>query len=118
MLAESAGRVGEELRQVEAACQAQRQDVQAREEQLQATETRLSELRQQVQREENEHLECMRQAGRLKNDAISYKAQVDNLTRERMRLVAAQRASGRAPRLARCGVARTERRREPSCKRG
>ncbi|MGH7170258.1 MAG: chromosome segregation protein SMC, partial [Gemmataceae bacterium] len=87
VLAESAGRVGEELRQVEAGCQAQRQDVQQREQQLQATENRLSELRQQIQREETEHLECMRQAGRFKNDAISFKAQVDNLTRERMRLL-------------------------------
>ena len=86
-LAESAGRVGEELRQVEAACQAQRQDVQEREAQLQATETRLNELSQQVQREETEHLECMRQAGRFKNDAISHKAAVDNLTRERTRLL-------------------------------
>jgi chromosome segregation protein len=86
-LAESAGRVGEELRQVEASCQAQRQDVREREEQLQATEMRLSELAQQVQREDNEHLECMRQAGRLKNDAVSYKAQVDDLTRQRTRLL-------------------------------
>ncbi len=97
-LAESAGRVGEELRQVEASCQAQRQDVREREEQLQATEMRLSELAQQVQREDNEHLECMRQAGRLKNDTISYKAQVDNLTRERTRLL--QRSEQAAEHLA------------------
>jgi len=72
--------------------------VQAREEQLQAVETRLSELSQQIQREENEHLECMRQAGRFKNDAISYKAQVDNLTRERTRLL--QRSEQAAEHLA------------------
>jgi chromosome segregation protein len=97
-LAESAGRVGEELRAVEAACQVQTQDVRQREEQLQATEARLSELAQQVQREESEHLECMRQAGRFKNDAISYKAQVDNLTRERTRLL--QRSEQAAEHLA------------------
>jgi chromosome segregation protein len=97
-LADSAGRVGEELRQIEASCQAQRRDVQAREEQLQATETRLIELKQQVQREETEHLECMRQAGRFKNDAISYKAQIDNLTRERSRLM--QRSEQAAEQLA------------------
>jgi chromosome segregation protein len=97
-LTESAAHVGEELRQVEASCQAQRRDVQEREEHLQATEARLSALRQQVQREENEHLECMRQAGRLKNDAISYKAQVDNLTRERLRLL--QRSEQAAEHLA------------------
>jgi chromosome segregation protein len=98
VLAESAGRVGEELRQVEAGCEAQRQDVRQREEQLQATEARLHELRQQVQREENEHIESMRQAGRLKNDAISYKAQIDNLTRERTRLL--QRSEQAAEHLA------------------
>jgi chromosome segregation protein len=97
-LTESADRLSEELHQVEASCQAQRRDVQEREEQLLATETRLNELNQQVQREENEHLECMRQAGRLKNDAISYKAQVDNLTRERMRLL--QRSEQAAEHLA------------------
>jgi chromosome segregation protein len=98
VLAEAAGRVEEELRQVEATCEAQRQDVQEREEQLRATETRLSELRQQVHDEENEHIECMRQAGRLKNDAISFKAQVDNLTRERSRLL--QRSEQAAEHLA------------------
>ncbi|MHB1426132.1 MAG: chromosome segregation protein SMC [Gemmataceae bacterium] len=97
-LAETASRVGAELRQVETACEAQREDARQREEQLQATETRLSELNQQVQREETEHIECMRQAGRLKNDAISYKAQVDNLTRERSRLL--QRSEQAAEHLA------------------
>ncbi|HEY7329814.1 MAG TPA: chromosome segregation protein SMC [Gemmataceae bacterium] len=97
-LAESAGRVGDELRQIEASCQAQSQGVQAREEQLQATETRLSELSEQVRREENEHLECMRQAGRLKNDVISYKAQVDDLSRQRARLL--QRSEQAAEHLA------------------
>jgi chromosome segregation protein len=97
-LAESAGRVGQELRQIEQSCQEQRTDVQAREEQLQATETRLRELNQQVRREENEHLECMRQASRLKNDATSYKAQVDSLTSERMRLL--QRSEQAAEHLA------------------
>jgi chromosome segregation protein len=86
-LAEAAGRVGAELRQVEDACQTQRQEVQEREEQLRSTETRLGELRQQVQDDENDHLECMRQAGRLKNDASSYKTDLDNRTRERTRLL-------------------------------
>jgi chromosome segregation protein len=98
VLTEATGRAEEELRQVEAQCQTQLREVQEREEELQATETRLDELRQQVQREENEHLECMRQAGRLKNDAISYKAQVDNLTRERARLL--QRSEQAAEHLA------------------
>jgi chromosome segregation protein len=97
-LAEASRHVEEELRQVEAQCQAQLREVQKREEELHATETRLDELRQQVQREEGEHLECMRQAGRLKNDAISYKAQVDTLTRERSRLL--QRSEQAAEHLA------------------
>jgi chromosome segregation protein len=97
-LAETAGKVGAELQQVEATCREQRQEVREREEQLQATETRLSELGQQVQREENEHIECMRQAGRLKNDAISFKAQIDNLTRERARRL--QRSEQAAEHLA------------------
>ncbi|MGH7226676.1 MAG: hypothetical protein ACRELF_25955, partial [Gemmataceae bacterium] len=98
VLAEAAGRVGDELRQIEATCQEQSQDVRQREQQLQATETRLRELRQQVHDDENEHIESMRQAGRLKNDVISYKAQVDNLTRERLRLL--QRSEQAAEHLA------------------
>ncbi|HZV07980.1 MAG TPA: AAA family ATPase [Gemmataceae bacterium] len=94
-LAEAAARVGAELRQVEETCRAQREDVQEREAQLHATESRLSELRQQVQREENEHLECMRQAGRLKNDATSFKTQIDNLTHElTRRLQRSEQAAG------------------------
>ena len=98
LLTEASGRVGAERQQVEAACQEQRRQVREREEQLRATEARLAELRQQVQREESEHLECMRQAGRLKNDAITYKAQVDNLKRERQRLL--QRSEQAAEHLA------------------
>ena len=98
ILAESAARVGEELRQVESLSREQSENVRQREEQLQATETRLNDLRVQVQREENEHLESMRQAGRLKNDAISFKAQVDNLAREKTRL--SQRSEQAAEHLA------------------
>ena len=71
---------------------------------------RLAELRQQVQREDRTNIwSAMRQAGRLQNDAVSYKAQVDNLTRERSRLLAAQRAGRRASGLARPGIAGTDR---------
>ena len=44
------------------------------------------DLREQVRRDKDEHLECMRQAARLQNDAVSYRAQVDNLDREHNRL--------------------------------
>ena len=49
-------------------------------------DSRLSGLREQVRLEKDEHLECMRQAARLQNDAVSYRAQVDNLAREHNRL--------------------------------
>jgi chromosome segregation protein len=98
LLSESAERVGAELRQVESACRVQSEEVRQREEQLQITETRLNELRLQVQREEDEHIDYMRQAGRLKNDAISFKGQVDNLTRERTRTL--QRSEQAAEHLA------------------
>jgi chromosome segregation protein len=97
-LAEAVQRVGAELQQVEALSQEQSEQVRQREEQLHATESRLNDLRLQVQREENEHLESMRQAGRFKNDAISFKAQVDNLSREKSRLL--QRSEQAAEHLA------------------
>ncbi len=86
-LAESSGQIEEELRHVEAQCQAQVQIVEEHEQQQQATKARLAELRQQVEREEGEHLECMREAIKLKNDALSYRARVDDLTRGRARLL-------------------------------
>src|SRR5262249_6323504 len=36
--------------------------------------------------DKNEHLEQMRQAAHLQNDVVSYRAQLDNLVRERERL--------------------------------
>src|SRR5262249_54954091 len=41
---------------------------------------------------------CLREAARLQNDAVSYKVQVDNLTRERARLF--QRSEAAVERLA------------------
>src|SRR5262249_11531127 len=43
-------------------------------------------LHTQVENDKHNHLELMRQAARLQNDVVSYKAQVDNLHRERDRL--------------------------------
>ncbi|HVS35458.1 MAG TPA: AAA family ATPase, partial [Gemmataceae bacterium] len=43
-------------------------------------------LRAQVGRDKDEHYESMRSAARLQNDAVSYRAQVDNLSREHQRL--------------------------------
>src|SRR5207248_1455290 len=53
---------------------------------LKGLDARLEALREQVRREKDEHLECMRQTARLQNDAVSYRAQVDNLAREQQRL--------------------------------
>src|SRR5262249_40050635 len=54
---------------------------------LQTAVIRLAELQQQMQTDQNEHLEQMRQVSRLQNDAVAYKADVDNLRRERDRLL-------------------------------
>src|SRR5262249_4789955 len=53
---------------------------------LTAGDRRLAELQQQVERDKAEHLDQMRQSARLQNDAVSFKAQVDNLNKERGRL--------------------------------
>jgi chromosome segregation protein len=75
-----------ELDQVETQCTAHRRNVEALESQLIAGDKRLAELQQQIDRDKAEHLDQMRQAARLQNDAVSFKAQVDNLNRERGRL--------------------------------
>jgi chromosome segregation protein len=75
------------VQSAEADAAVQRWEVQRFEEEIRELDTRLEMLREQVRREKDEHLECMRQAARLQNDAVSYRAQVDNLTRERQRLL-------------------------------
>src|SRR5262249_9161313 len=85
-LAEAAARAAQEPRGVEARCQIQREGVQVLEQEVQAAVRRIAELHSQVQTDKASHLEQMRQAARLQNDAVSYKAQVDNLRRERERL--------------------------------
>jgi chromosome segregation protein len=85
-LAETVRRSRDELREVEALGEGQREASRALEEGLQATVNRLAELAQQVSADKDSHLEQMRRLALLQNDAISYKAQVDNLLRERDRL--------------------------------
>jgi chromosome segregation protein len=85
-LESAAGEATGELRAGEARGQEQAEAVKTLEERLQATVRRLTELQQQVQKNKADHLEQMRQAAHLQNDAVSYKAQVDNLCRERDRL--------------------------------
>ncbi|HLJ91558.1 MAG TPA: chromosome segregation protein SMC [Gemmataceae bacterium] len=85
-LAEAAGLAAQDLRRVDAQCQVHRQGVEALEQELQATVGRLTELQNQVEADKASHLDQMRLAARLQNDAVSFKAQVDNLRRERERL--------------------------------
>jgi chromosome segregation protein len=85
-LAEAAERAGKEVQEVEEQCQARRKTVAELGVELVQTERRLGELREQVHREKEEHLECMRLAGKLQNDAITLKADMDNRARERGRL--------------------------------
>jgi chromosome segregation protein len=85
-LAETATRAAEELRSAQTQCQAEAQHVHLLEEQLNEAVRRLAELQSQIQADKTSHLEQMRQAARLQNDAVSFKAQLDNLRRERERL--------------------------------
>src|SRR5712692_6202109 len=85
-LAEAVSQAAEELRLAQAQSDDQRRQVEAYDELLQESVHRLAELQNQVQADKADHLEQMRQAARLQNDAVSYKAQVDNLRRERERL--------------------------------
>jgi chromosome segregation protein len=85
-LAEAAVAAGAELHGVESRSQEQRQALRALEEALAAAVQRLTQLQAQVQDDKDRHLEQMRQSARLQNDAVSFKAQVDNLRRERERL--------------------------------
>ncbi len=64
----------------------QRWEVRRLEEELKTLDTRLESLRDQVRRDKDDHYEHMRQAARLQNDAVSFRAQVDNLSREHQRL--------------------------------
>ena len=85
-LAAAATLAAGDLQSVETQCQAQRQQVEEIDKDLAAAVARLDELHNQVQADKTEHLERMRQTARLQNDVVSFKAQVDNLRRERERL--------------------------------
>jgi chromosome segregation protein len=85
-LAGAAAAASAELAGAEAQDQDHKGQVGAIDEQLQATVARLVELNHLIHQNKADHLEQMRQAARLQNDAVSFKAQVDNLRRERDRL--------------------------------
>src|SRR5438552_6189942 len=93
-LAEAVAQAATELRLAQTQCDDQRRQVETFDDLLQDSERRLAELQNQVQTDKADHLEQMRQAARLQNDAVSYKAQMDNLRREgeRLRLKSEQAA--------------------------
>jgi chromosome segregation protein len=86
ILAEAAEQALKERSAVELQCETQRLDLAGLEQELEATVLRLSELQAQIETDKADHLEQMQQAARLQNDAVSYKAQLDNLRRGRERL--------------------------------
>src|SRR5262249_42952227 len=63
-----------DLTAAETQASGQRLEVMALEERLQATVARLAELDQQVSADKNEHLEQMRRAAHLQNEAVASKA--------------------------------------------
>src|SRR5262249_5958749 len=85
-LAAEAARTAEELAASEAQCYEQRRGVKVLEEDVRTTANRMTVLQHQMNVAKGEHLEQMRQAARFQNDTVSFKAQVDNLRRERDRL--------------------------------
>jgi chromosome segregation protein len=64
----------------------QRQEVQALADGLEAGTRRLAELREQVQADGAAHMEQERRAGHERNNAVAFKAEMDNFRRERERV--------------------------------
>jgi chromosome segregation protein len=85
-LAETARAAEEEWARVEAQARHQRDESAAHEETLRETLLYFDALGAQISSDKAEHLEQMRRSARLQNEAVSRKAQVDNLRRERDRL--------------------------------
>jgi chromosome segregation protein len=85
-LSTTAAQAQAELHKAQAQADQQREQVRQLEARAHDTVRVLSELRGQVATAKANHLEQMRRAAHLHNDAVSYKAQVDNLKRDRDRL--------------------------------
>jgi chromosome segregation protein len=77
-----------EWQAVEGQCEAQRADVEALAGRLRDIVTALTDLHRQIETDKSDHLERMRLAARLQNDAVSARAHLDQLRRERDRLSA------------------------------
>jgi chromosome segregation protein len=85
-LAAAAAQAADELEAAEAQALAQRQELHALEAELRATESQFAQVQQQAAQDKSDHLEMMRRAAHLQNEAVAGKAQVDNLRRESERL--------------------------------
>jgi chromosome segregation protein len=85
-LAAEAARAAAERAEAEGEGNARRGQSQALEGDLAATAARLADLQAQIESGKAEHLERMRQAARLHNDAVACQARLDNLRAERDRL--------------------------------
>ncbi len=85
-LADDTQRAATELAAAHGEATRQRDAAQAFESVLQDAERRWTALQQQIAADQAEHLEQMRRAAHLQNEAVASKAQVDNLQRERDRL--------------------------------
>jgi chromosome segregation protein len=77
---------GREVDGVEAQTRERRQSVRIQEEQTHDAARRVGELGARLKKDQDEHLEQMRQVARLQNDVVGARAAVDNLRRERERL--------------------------------
>jgi chromosome segregation protein len=86
VLADGVAQAALELQGVQSQVQQQRQALELVDRQLQATAQHIQDLLDRMQADKAQHLDLMRQAAHLRNDAVSYRAQVDNLRRERDRL--------------------------------
>lgn len=87
-----------ELEEAEAVALGQRQEMHALVSELRATESELADVQRQAAQDKSDHLEMMRRAAHLQNEAVAGKAQVDNLRREsdRLRLRSSQAAESLA----------------------
>ncbi|MEI7687275.1 MAG: chromosome segregation protein SMC, partial [Planctomycetota bacterium] len=85
-LAAAASQAGAELEAAEAQALSERRDFHALEADLRAAQTLFAQVQQQSAQDKSDHLEMMRKAAHLQNEAVAGKAQVDNLRRESERL--------------------------------
>jgi len=86
LLARAAVECVAELTGIEGEANAKQQEVALLDHDLRETLKQLQAVQERAAREKAEHLELMRRAAHLQNDAVATRAHVDNLKRERQRL--------------------------------